>query len=127
MIADEGSDPAGDESQRGNVEPCLAFDLVGGRRWPGDLADALDHDDALQGGPLMALLKPGDVVDDGYVSGLDAPVIAVDRPLVADGSILESLGFLFGSEELDIVAQRALVAFEGEDVVGFLVHDLLGD
>jgi hypothetical protein len=34
-------------------------------------------------------------------------VIAIDRPLLGDGGILERLGFLFGSEELDVIAQGA--------------------
>jgi hypothetical protein len=63
---------AGNEHERGNVEPRLALDLVA------DFAGALDHDDPLQGGPLMQLLQPVDVVDDGNVPGLDASVIATD-------------------------------------------------
>ena len=61
----------------------LALDLVA------DFAGALDHDDALQAGPVMVLLKPVDVVEDGDVPGLDASVIAIGRPMVADDSVLE--------------------------------------
>ena len=45
----------------------------------------------------------------------------------ADRGVLEAGGFLLGHEGLDIVAQRALIAFQRENVVGFLVHHLLGD
>lgn len=121
MIADEWSDQARDENERGNVETRLALDPAAG------LTSTLDHDDTVEARPLMVLLKPVDVVDDGDVPGLDATVIAIDRTGAAHGSVLEIAGFLLGNEEFDIIAQRALIAFEGEDVVGLLVQDLLGD
>jgi hypothetical protein len=37
------------------------------------------------------------------------------------------LGSLLGGEQLDILTQRALVALEGENVIGILVEDFLGD
>ncbi len=75
----------------------------------------------------MAFLEPGDIVDHGCRSGLDASVIAVDRLVPADGGVLEVPGFLLGDEHVDVVAQASLVAFEGENVVGFLVDDGPGD
>ena len=59
------------QRERGDVEAGLAFDPVG------DLACALDHDDALQPRPLVALLEPPDVVDRGGGPGLDAAVITL--------------------------------------------------
>lgn len=50
VIADEGSDQAGGEKQRGNVEVHLPFDLAM------DLAFALHHNDAVEARPLVALL-----------------------------------------------------------------------
>jgi hypothetical protein len=65
-----------------------------------DFAPALDHDDALQSWPIMTVLQPVDIVD-GLVP--------------ADLGILEPIGLLLGDEDLDILAQRALTAFERED------------
>jgi len=36
-------------------------------------------------------------------------------------AFLEAIGFLLGGENLDILAQRALIAFERQDVVGLLL------
>jgi hypothetical protein len=47
--------------------------------------------------------------------------------LAADLGILETIGLPLGDEELDIVAQRALIALEREHVIGLLVDDFLGD
>ena len=54
-------------------------------------------------------------------------MIAIDRLIAADRRVLEAVGLLLGDEELDILAQRALVAFQREDVIGLLVEDFLGD
>ena len=43
------------------------------------------------------------------------------------GGVLKVPGFLLGDEHLDVVAQGPLVALEGENVVGLLVDDRLGD
>ena len=94
---------------------------------PGGKAKALDDDDAGQVGPLVALLQPGDIVDDGDVSGLDASVIAIDGLMATDGGVLEILGFLLGEEQIDILPKRTLITLQGQDVIGFLVDDLLGD
>ena len=86
-----------------------------------------DDDHAFEARPLMALLQPGDVVDDGDVAGFDPAVVAVDGPVGADRGVGETPLFLLVCEQLDVVAQRALVALQGQDVVGLLVDDLLGD
>src|SRR5258708_3388757 len=44
-----------------------------------------------------------------------------------DLGVPEAVCLLLGGKQLDILAQRALVAFEGEDVIGLLVEDFLGD
>jgi hypothetical protein len=59
---------------------------------------------------LVKVLQPFDVVDDGDGSGFDAAMLAIGGVVAADGGVLEILGFLLGDEELDIIAQRALVA-----------------
>ena len=79
----------------------------------------------LQARPIVAFLQPGDIVDHRIGSGFDAAMIAVDRLMAADRRILEALGFLLGGEQLDVLAQRALIAFERQNVIGLLVDDLL--
>jgi hypothetical protein len=54
-------------------------------------------------------------------------VIAVDGLMSGDLGIAEAIRLLLGGEQLDILAQRALVALEGENVIGILVADFLGD
>ena len=75
----------------------------------------------------MAVLEPFDVVDDGCGPGLDAAVVAIDRSILSDFGVGEPVGFLLGGEQFDVIAQSALIAFEGQDVIGFLVDHLLRD
>jgi hypothetical protein len=48
----------------------------------------------------VAFLQPADIVDDGRRAGLDASVIAVDRPMAADRGVPEVPGRLLGDEAL---------------------------
>src|SRR5258708_33863246 len=114
------------QDQGGDVEACLPLDLVGPRAWPGDFTDAVDDDDAFETGPIVAVLQPGDVVNDGGGSGLDAAGVAGDCLIAADLGGLEPPGLLLGPQDPDIPAQPALVALQGQDVIGLLVEDLLG-
>src|SRR3954468_8704793 len=92
-----------------------------------DLAGAFDDDDAVQTRPVMALGQPLDVVDHGRGPGLDAAMITIDGLVLAGGRVAEAVGGLLGHEERDIVTQGALIAFQGQDVIGLLVDDLAGD
>ena len=121
MTADHRSHSVGEQGQRGDVEARLGLCLAIG------FAFALDHDDRLQAGPLVAVLQPADVVENSDRPGLDAAVVAVDGRVLTDRCILECYRLLLLGEQLDIVAQRALVAFQREDVVGLLVDDCLRD
>ena len=47
-------------------------------------------------------------------------MIAIDRLMPTDCRVLETIGFLFGGKHLYILAQRALIAFQREDVIAFL-------
>src|SRR5208283_5789295 len=105
----------------GDVEARLGFDFAAA------LALALDHDDRLQAGPLVAVLQPADVAKDGDGPALDAAVVAVDGRVPADRSLLEGDGLLFAGKQRDVVAQSSLIALQGEDVVGLLVDDFLRD
>ena len=69
-------------------------------------------------------LQPFDVVDDGGGSGLDAVVIAVNRPVPTDLGVREALGLLLSHQDLDILTQRSLVAFQRENKIRLLVDDL---
>lgn len=68
---------------------------------------ALNHDDGVQAGSVAALLEPGDVVDEGVGSGLDAAMITVDRFMASERGILDAIGLLPGSENFAILAQGA--------------------
>jgi hypothetical protein len=50
----------------------------------------------------VTLLQPGDIVDDGSGSGLDAAMIAINRLVPTDRGVFEACGVLFGHEGLDI-------------------------
>src|SRR5271165_6195715 len=63
---------------RGDIKPCL---LLG---FSADLAAAFDHHDSVQTRPVVALLQPFDVGDDGGGSGLDAAMVAIDRRIPTD-------------------------------------------
>jgi len=121
MTADDRPEKDRQQDQRGDVEACLPIDLV--TNSPG----AFDNDDSLQAGPIVAFLELGDVVDDRGGSGLDAAVITVNRLVPTDRCVFEILGLLFGHEQLDILAQRSLIALQDKHVVGLLVDDLLRD
>src|SRR5215468_7914419 len=121
MTSDDRPQLAGEQDQGGNVEARLALDFLA------DLARALNHDDAFQSGPIVAFLKPGQVIDDSVGSCFDAAVIAIDGLMPADLCLGEPVGFLFRGKKLDILAQRALIAFEREDVVGALIQDFLSN
>ena len=112
---------AREPDQGGQVEAGLLLDFSI------DFTPALDHENTLQSGPIMALLQPADIVDRRIGSHFNAAVIAVDGLVATDVSILETIGLLLGDEDPDILAQRALIAFEREDVVGLAINDLLGD
>jgi hypothetical protein len=75
----------------------------------------------------MVILQPIYIVDDRIVSGLDAAVVGIDGLMLRDLGVLKAGCLLLGREHLDVLAQCALIAFEGEDVIGLLLDDLLGD
>ena len=75
----------------------------------------------------MVVLQPADVLENGDRPGLDAAVVAVDGPVLADFRILERDRLLLAGQQFDIVAQRALVALQRENVIGLLVDDCLRD
>ena len=95
--------------QRRDVVACFPLDFSA------DFTTALNDSHSFETRPLMALLEPVDVVDDGRGSGLDAAMVAVDRRILADFGVGEAFGLLLGDEQFDVIAQRTLVAFQGED------------
>ena len=54
-------------------------------------------------------------------------MIAVDGLMLGDLGVAKAIGLLLGGEQFDILTQRALITFERENVIGFLVEDFLGD
>src|SRR5208283_1346860 len=115
------SDEMRQHHQRCEIKSCLLLDFSA------DLATAFDHDDGFHARPAMTILQPSDIVDYSGDSGLDAVVIGIDRSMLADFAVLEANGFLLGDEDIDILTQRALVAFQRQDIVSLLVDDLLRD
>src|SRR6185437_4726644 len=92
-----------------------------------DLAAAVDHDDSLEPRPVVTVPEPSDIVDYGRGPRFDTAVVAVDGGVRCGLRSGEARGLLFGDETLDILKQRPLVALQGQDVVGGLVEDRLGD
>ena len=117
VAANDGADQVCRQRQGGDVKAGLLLDFVP------NFTRALDHDDALQPRPVVALLQPGDIVDHGIGSGFDAAVIAIDGLMAAHLGVLKAFGLLLGGEQFGILAQRALIAFERQNVIGFFVHD----
>src|SRR5436190_5344686 len=52
---------------------------------------------------------------------------SIPAPMPRRSTILEGGCLLLGHEEFDILAQRALIAFQRKNVIGLLVDDLLSD
>ena len=66
-------------------------------------------------------------MNDGDLPGFDPTVLAIDGLGSADLGVLEIDPLLLVDKQLDVVSERALVALQGEDVIGFLVEDRLRD
>jgi hypothetical protein len=56
-------------------------------------------------------------------SGLDTSVASVNGFMLGDLGVLESVAFCSATSILNVLAQCALVAFKGEDVISLLVED----
>lgn len=77
-----------------------------------------DLDDGVQAPPMrMALAQPLDVAADETAALFDAAEVGFGMGLAG----LAQFGI--GEEEPDIVVERALVAFEGKNIVGLSVDD----
>jgi putative transposase len=121
VVADGRCQMVGRQGRGGDVEPPFLFNLIGG------FPHAFDHRQRGQAGPVMALAQPVDVVHDGQGPGFDPAVLAIDSLRAAHGGVGKATGELLIGEPFGVFAQAALVALQGEDVVGFLVDDLAGD
>jgi hypothetical protein len=92
--------------------PCSAFSDNSGR-----LSIVIT---LFQIGPSVLFLKLADVLDNGDRAGLDATMTTIYGSDVANISVFEICGVLLDDERIGIVAQPALIAPPGEDLVGFL-------
>jgi hypothetical protein len=117
----DGPEQMRQHDQRSNVKSGVLFNLAAG------FAGAFDHRDGVQARPAVAFLQPFHIVNDGGDAGLNAPIVGIDRLRPADRRVGEVLRLLLDDEQFDIVAQRALIAFQAKDVVGLLLDDLLSD
>lgn len=120
MTAHDRTQPVGRQFERADVIAGLPLGLAA------DFSGAIDDDDGLQRRSLMAFLEPLNVMDDSGGPGFDAAEIAVYGLMLTDHCVRVIPGFLLGDEQSDVLLQRALVAFERQDIVGFLVNDLPG-
>ena len=120
VVAHDGAEAHGRESQRGGVEPGLAL----GR--PADFATTVDDDDAVQAWPGVALL-------DHSTSWITVVVRVSMRPwspsTVSSRLIVVFLNSaaLCSATKRSTSASKVPCAFQGEDVIGLLVDDLLSD
>ena len=99
---------------------CLAKKISGHPR-------AFNYDDGVEARLLVAHLEPVDIVDHGVALGLDTAMISVDCWVRSDRCILVFQDFILIDEDLDILAQGSLIAFQRENVIGFFLDDFRGD
>ena len=92
-----------------------------------DLTAGFDHDHPLQPRPVMAFLKPIDVIYHGCSAGFDTAVIAIDSGVAGDLCVGKIPSLLFRGEKLDVLAQRSLITFQSQHIIGFLIEDRIGD
>ena len=112
LAAHDRSRQGRDRDQRGEIEPCLMLGSAAA------LAAALTHDDGLQTWPVMSFLQPCDIMDHRRGAGFDPAVIAIDGGVAGDPCVGEVARLLLRGEQFDVGAQRALVALQGQHVVG---------
>ena len=75
----------------------------------------------------MPVVEPGHVVDDGDGARFDPAMVAVHGLMAADLGVLEPVGLLLGHEQANVLSQAALIAFQRQNVIRFLVDDRPGD
>lgn len=109
----------------GNVEARLALDFGVGT--DADLAHALDHDDALEPQPVVALPQARDVVDHRGDPGFHPPVALFHRLVTAGDGVGEVPRCLLGDEQPDIVVRGSLIGIQRQNVDGAVGDDLVGD
>ena len=71
----------------------------------------------------MEFLESFDIMNDGRGPGLDAAMLAVERRILSDLRVREAVGLLLRGKEFDVLAERSLVAFQREKIIGFFVVD----
>lgn len=84
-------------------------------------------DDAFEIGKAMTFCEPAGGTNRGIRARFDTSMALFQRLVAAHGGIRKPAFLLFDEELLDVVTQRALIAFEREHVVGLPVDDLGGD
>ena len=107
-----------EHDQRRYVISCLVLDL------PFGFAGAFDDGDGFQTGPVVPFPQPFHIVDDGRHPGFDPAIVSVYGFRAADLGVREIARLLLRYQQFDVIAQRPLVTFQPEDIVGFLLDDL---
>ena len=75
----------------------------------------------------MTILKPLDLRGAPRVSGLDAAMALLGLLMVVMGDTREVPLHGIVQEQLEVVMERALIAFDRQDIVAFAIDHLLGD
>jgi hypothetical protein len=104
VTSHDGAEAVGRQDQRCDAIARLVLGFAF------DFTLAIDDGDAVQARPIMALALPGDIVDDGGGSGLDAAVIAVDGFIAAGLGVPETAAFLTDAEKYRTRCRRVSCA-----------------
>ncbi len=121
MTANDTADVHGEKDQRRSVEAGFASSSAV------DLLGAFDHVDALQSGPVMTLLEPVDIVENGGFAGFNASMIAVDRLVPRKLSVCRVTLRLLGHEQAHVLASCALVTLDSKKVISILFEYFMND
>lgn len=91
------------------------------------LAVALDHGDAREAGPGMALGQPRDVAGGPVSADFEAAVVLICGFVEEGRAVGECAVAVFIEESHDIIVQAQLVVLDGQKVIGALVANCFGD
>ena len=85
-------------------------------------ARAFDDGHGVQARPIMPMVEPRHIVKDGDGDGarFDSAVVPLHGLMAPDLGILEAIGRLLGHEQVNVLSQVALIAFQHQNVTRFL-------
>jgi hypothetical protein len=104
--------------QRCDVIARLAFDLAA--EFPRTFRDG----DSVQAWPPVPFSEPFDIMDSGVGAALNPAITGVDRLCPTELWIDEVSRLLPVNQQFHIIAQRSLITFQFENIIGLLSDDL---